>query len=146
MGNSRTGRSEHSDRADTPRSPARRAARHSVCAHPEVLGGFQTWFYFHPELRDFRIWSDTLKFQDRVKYLLKGLYWCFGEKKKYWLWGSGCPSASGAVWQLLCRGNCCPPARCVPVPVARSSVQAVPQLLSSPAVLAASPVCRHEIG
>lgn len=71
----------HSNWADTPRSPARRAARHSMCTHPEILGGFQTWFYFHPEFRDFRIWSDTLKFQDRVKYLLKGLYWCFGEKK-----------------------------------------------------------------
>lgn len=52
----------------------------SVYAHPEMLGGFQIWFNFHPEFRDFRIWSDALKFQDRVKYLLKGLCWCFGEK------------------------------------------------------------------
>lgn len=56
----------------------------TLCILPEMLGGFQIWFNFHPEFWDFRIWSDTLKFQDRVKYLLKYLCmqgcWCFGER------------------------------------------------------------------
>lgn len=56
----------------------------SLClqfAHPKLMGGFQIYFRFHPKCQDFRIFSDILKFQDSVTYLLKSkIYWCFCEK------------------------------------------------------------------
>lgn len=135
---------ERSNQTGTPWSPAWRAARHSMYTHPEMLGGFQIWFHFHPEFRYFTIWSDTLKFQDRVKCLLKGLCWCFGGKS------TDCGATAAPVLHELSgsfslSGNCCPPAHCVPLPVTKRSVQAVPKLSVLTTGLGSVPH-RHELG
>lgn len=64
-------------------------------AHPKLMGGFQICFHFHPKFQDFRIMSNSLKFQDSVRYLLKAKR-CFCEKS------SGSRGAiTRAVWPLL---------------------------------------------
>lgn len=127
------------NQADAPWSSAWRAAQHSVHARPEILGGFPVWFHFHPECQDFRIWSDTLKFQDRVKYLLKGLCWCFGEKSTdcgaaatpvlHELSGSFSFSGTAALQLIVCLCQW-------PKVVSRQCHN----FLSSPLVLAVSPI------
>lgn len=101
-------------------------------------------FDFHPEFSYFMIWSDTLKFQDRVKCLLQGLCWYFGQKS------TDCGATAAPVLHELSgsfslSGNCCPPAHCVPLPVTKRSVQAVPQLSVLTTGLG-SVLHRHKLG